>query len=100
MATSTMTEPLPVKGIQQFKFAEQQNIPSGVIQAVLMHAMQLPRSRREVYLLCDIQGHSVPEAAMILGISQTAANRRLQLARQRMYEVIEHLCAPTREPTA
>jgi len=73
-------------------------MPLGVMQAVLMHAMQLRRSCREVFLLCDIQQHRISEAAMILGISQAAANRRLQLARQRMDEVVEHLCG--RHPAA
>jgi DNA-directed RNA polymerase specialized sigma24 family protein len=92
ISTSTMTEPTPLKSIQQDPWAEQQNIPSGVMQAVLMHALQLPRNCREMFLLCDIQRHSVSEAAMILGISTTLANRRLQQARGRMDEVIRRLC--------
>jgi DNA-directed RNA polymerase specialized sigma24 family protein len=92
-----MTEPLQLKGIQQHLSSEQPDIPSGVMQAVLMHALQLRRSCREVFLLCDIQRHSVSEAAAILGISRNAANRRLQLARRRMDEVIERLCGATQE---
>jgi DNA-directed RNA polymerase specialized sigma24 family protein len=92
-----MTEPLQVKGIQQHLSAEQPNIPSGVMQAVLMHALQLPRNGREVFLLCDIQRHSVSEAAAILGISRAVANRRLQLARRRMDDVIERLCGTTQQ---
>jgi len=92
-----MTELLQVKGLQPHQLAGQQDIPSGVMQAVLMHALQLRRSCREVFLLCDIQRHSVTEAAMILGISQAAAHRRLRMARQRMNEVIEHLCGARRE---
>jgi DNA-directed RNA polymerase specialized sigma24 family protein len=99
MTISTMTEPPQVKGFRQHLLAEQPNISSGVMQAVLMHALQLRRRCREVFLLCDIQRHSVPEAAAILGISRAAANRRLQLARQRMNEVIEHLCGATQEAT-
>jgi DNA-directed RNA polymerase specialized sigma24 family protein len=95
---SIMTEPLQIKGTQQHLLAEQPNIPSGVMQAVLMHALQLRRRCREVFLLCDIQRHSVPEAAAILGISRTAANRRLQVARRRMNEVIEHLYGARQEP--
>jgi DNA-directed RNA polymerase specialized sigma24 family protein len=98
MASLAMTEPLQVKGFQQRLYSEQPNIPSGVMQAVLMHALQLRRSCREVFLLCDIQRHSVSEAAMILGISRAAAQRRLQLARRRMDEVIERLCGGTQEP--
>jgi len=95
---STMTKPVQVKGIQRHLSIEQPGIPSGVMQAVLMHALQLPRSCREVFLLCDIQRHSVSEAAEILGISGAAANKRLRLARQRMDEAIERLCAPHSEP--
>jgi len=89
-----MTKPVQVKGNQRHLSVEQTAIPSGVMQAVLMHALQLPRSCREVFLLCDIQRHSISEAAEILGISRAAANKRLRLARRRMDEVIERLCAP------
>jgi DNA-directed RNA polymerase specialized sigma24 family protein len=98
MSSFAMTEPLQVKGFQKRLYSERPNIPSGVMQAVLMHALQLRRSCREVFLLCDIQRHSVSEAAMILGISRAAALRRLQLARRRMDEVIERLCGRTQEP--
>ena len=78
--------------------AVQHSIPSGVMQAVLMHALQLRRSYREVFLLCDIQRHSLSQAAEILGITRAAAYKRLRLARRRMDEVIERLCAPHRKP--
>jgi predicted DNA-binding protein (UPF0251 family) len=95
MPISTMTKRVRVKGIQRHLSATgQSTIPSGVMQAVLMHALQLRRSCREVFLLCDIQRHSISEAAEIVGISRATANRRLRLARQRMNEVIERLCAP------
>ena len=93
-----MTEPRQLRGIQRRLPAEHRNIPSGVMQAVLMHALQLRRSCREVFLLCDIQRHSLAEAAQILGISRAAAHRRLRLARHRMDEVIEQLCSPTQQP--
>src|SRR5580692_11674222 len=95
--TSNMTEPLRVKDFQRHLSGEQRSIPSGVIQAVLMHALQLRRSCREVFLLCDIQRHSLADAAAILGISQITAKRRLQLARRRMNHVIERLCGPNQE---
>jgi DNA-directed RNA polymerase specialized sigma24 family protein len=91
-STFTMTEPLHEKDLREPLSTEQPSIPSGVMQAVLMHALQLRRSCREVFLLCDIQRNSVAEAAAILGISPSAAKRRLLLARRRMDEVIEHLC--------
>jgi DNA-directed RNA polymerase specialized sigma24 family protein len=100
MSIQTMTEPLQVqvRGIQRHTAAEHRNIPSGVMQAVLMHALQLRKSCREVFLLCDIQHHSLAEAAHILGISHATANRRLRLARSRMDEVIERLCGDMHQP--
>jgi len=101
MPISTMTKRVRVKGIQRhLSDTGQSTIPSGVMQAVLMHALQLRRSCREVFLLCDIQRHSISEAAEILGISRASANKRLRSARQRMSEVIERLCAPQTKPAA
>jgi DNA-directed RNA polymerase specialized sigma24 family protein len=87
-----MNEPFRGKQTPHYLLAGQRNIPPGVVQAVLMHALQLRRSCRDVFLLCDIQRHSIPEAALILGISRTSANRRLLQARRQMDEVIERLC--------
>jgi predicted DNA-binding protein (UPF0251 family) len=92
-----MTKRIHARGIPRRLAATQPSIPSGVMQAVLMHALQLRRSCREVFLLCDIQRHSISEAAEILGITRAAAYKRLRLARQRMDEVIERLCAPHRQ---
>jgi len=92
-----MNEPFKVKHVHRYPSGEQRSIPAGVMQAVLMHALQLQRNCREVFLLCDIQRHSLADAAAILGISQVVAKRRLQLARRRMDDVIERLCGPTRE---
>src|SRR5579863_5926009 len=101
MPISTMTKRVRVKGIQRhLSDTGQSTIPSGVMQAVLMHALQLRRNCREVFLLCDIQRHSISEAAEILGISRAAANKRLRQARERMNDVIERLCAPHSEPSA
>jgi predicted DNA-binding protein (UPF0251 family) len=100
MPISTMTKRFQARGMHRQLSAGQPGVPSGVIQAVLMHALQLRRSCREVFLLCDIQRHSVSEAAEILGISRTAATKRLRLARRRMDEVIDRLCAPYNKPVA
>src|SRR5580700_5150091 len=97
-STLTMTEPLQVKCLRERLSTEQPSMSSGVMQAVLMHALQLRRSCREVFLLCDIQRHSVAEAAAILGITRNAAKRRLLLARRRMDEVIERLWGTTHRP--
>jgi DNA-directed RNA polymerase specialized sigma24 family protein len=99
MSSLTMTEPIEVRGLQRRLSGKYPGIPSGVMQAVLMHALQLRRSCREVFLLCDIQRHSIAEAAAILGISRSAVERRLHLARRRMDEVIERLCGESSEPS-
>jgi DNA-directed RNA polymerase specialized sigma24 family protein len=66
--------------------------PAGVIQAVVMHALQLRPSSREVFVLCDIQGFSVAEAATLLGVSPEVANTRLKRARRQMGDVVSRLC--------
>jgi DNA-directed RNA polymerase specialized sigma24 family protein len=53
-------------------------------QAIVMQALQLRRTYREVFILCEIKGYTVGEAAEILGISAAAAERRLQQARRQM----------------
>lgn len=95
---NNMTESRQLRGIQRRLPVEHRDVPSGVMQAVLMHALQLRKSCREVFLLCDIQQHSLADAAQILGISRGAAIRRLRLARRRMDEVIERLCRPPQQP--
>jgi DNA-directed RNA polymerase specialized sigma24 family protein len=97
MSTSIMTEPMNAKGILQYLSDDRSELPSGMMQVVLMHALQLRQSPREVFLLCDLQGHSISEAATILGISRSVAHRRLRFARQRMKEVVERLCGPAQD---
>jgi DNA-directed RNA polymerase specialized sigma24 family protein len=53
-------------------------------QAIVMQALQLRRTYREVFILCEIKGYTAAEAAEILGISAAAAERRLQQARRQM----------------
>jgi predicted DNA-binding protein (UPF0251 family) len=66
--------------------------PNGVLQAVVMHALQLRKECREVYLLCDIQGCSITETAATLGVSVDVVIRRLKRARDQMEGVIGRLC--------
>jgi len=86
-----MTPAFRVKGLHRQRLIKEGTVSSGVMQAMLMHALQLRRSCREVFLLCDIQQHTLREAAVILGISHVTAKRRLLSARRRMHEAIEHL---------
>lgn len=53
-------------------------------QAMVMQALQLRRVYREVYILCDIKGYTLAEAAHLLNISEDAAHRRLRRARGQM----------------
>ncbi len=53
-------------------------------QALVMQALQLRRTYREVFILCDIRGYTAAEAATILGISEDSVVRRLLRARGEM----------------
>ena len=53
----------------------------GAFQCLLLRALQLPRRYREVYLLKELQGHTVMEIAAILGITAETALVRLKRAR-------------------
>jgi len=54
----------------------------GAFQCTILRALELPRAHREVFLLRDIQGHTLQEIAAILGISLETARTRLQRARR------------------
>ena len=70
------------------------------MQAVLMHALQLRKSCREVFLLCDIQRHSVAEAAQILGIRRATANRTGERPKQSLLGEARAECAKQEGPGA
>ena len=53
-------------------------------QALVMQALQLRRTHREVFILCDIRGYSVAETASMLCISEESVVRRLARARNEM----------------
>ena len=54
------------------------------LERVVMHAFGLRPVIRRAFLLCDIQGLTVAEAAPILGISPAAVTTRLDRARREM----------------
>jgi DNA-directed RNA polymerase specialized sigma24 family protein len=70
-----------------------QDVPSWVVQAVVMHALQLRSEYRDVFMLCELHGHSIPDTAAILGIGPAVVASRLKRARRRMGEVVGHLGA-------
>ena len=54
------------------------------LERIVTHAFGLRPVFRRVFLLCDIQGFTVAEAAAILGISPAAVTTRLDRARREM----------------
>lgn len=53
-------------------------------ERIVMHAFELRPAFRRAFLLCDIQGFTITEAAAILRISPTAVAVRLDRARREM----------------
>jgi len=53
----------------------------GVFQCTILRALELPKPHRDVFLLKDIQGHTLQEIAAILGISIETVQVRLERAR-------------------
>jgi DNA-directed RNA polymerase specialized sigma24 family protein len=54
----------------------------GAFQCLLLRSLELPESYRDVFLLKDVQGHSMAEIAARLGITVEAAWARLKRARR------------------
>jgi DNA-directed RNA polymerase specialized sigma24 family protein len=54
----------------------------GVFQCLLLRAFGLPKAYRDVFLLREIQGHTLAEIAAILEISPRTAVVRLKRARR------------------
>jgi Sigma-70, region 4 len=84
---------LPDTGAEPYASPYGYDIPSGITQAVLMHALQLRRCYREVFILCDVQQHTISDAAMILAITPRTVRNRLHGARREMQEVVARICA-------
>lgn len=54
------------------------------LERIVKHAFRLSPAFRRAFLLCDIQGFTVDEAAGILCISPTAVTLRLNRARREL----------------
>ncbi len=54
----------------------------GAFQLTLLRAFGLPQAYRDVFLLKEVQGHTLAEIAAILGIRIDTALVRLQRARR------------------
>ncbi len=57
---------------------------SGTFGRLLLRAFELRQPYRDVFLLRDIQGHTLSEAAGILGVSRDTAVARLKQARHEL----------------
>ena len=54
----------------------------GAFQCLLLRALQLPDAYREVFMLKEIQGHTIAEIAALLGITAETVLVRLKRARR------------------
>jgi len=53
-------------------------------QLTMLRAFLLPGACRDVYVLKDIQGYTLPEVANVLGISKDEVTKHLRRARREM----------------
>ena len=61
----------------------------GAFQCTILRALELPAAHRDVFLLREIQGHTLQEIAGILGITLETARGRLMRARREMGRVCD-----------
>jgi DNA-directed RNA polymerase specialized sigma24 family protein len=61
----------------------------GAFQRALLRAFELPKTYRDVFLLTDIQGYTLPEIASMLRISIRTAQSRLDRARREIGSVAD-----------
>lgn len=54
------------------------------IQLTMLRAFLLPPACRNVFVLRNIQGYTLPEVAAVLGIRRSEVTRHLQRARREM----------------
>jgi len=70
----------------QFALRARRSVPDtekpGAFQCLLLRAFELPKAYRDVFLLREIQGHTLGEIAAILEISPRTAVVRLKRARR------------------
>jgi len=75
--------------------AEIPQVEMQVLKGCINEAIDgLSETYREVYVLCEIEERTVPEAAAMLGISEAAAKSRLLRAREMVRDQLDHsICA-------
>jgi Sigma-70, region 4 len=55
-----------------------------LFQLTMLHAFLLPPRSRDVYVLTEMHGYTLPEVAKVLGISKDDAKKHLRRARREM----------------
>jgi len=56
-------------------------------QLTLLRALLLPQPRRDVFLLKEIQGFTLPVVATVLGITKEAVRKHLRRAKREIQQV-------------
>ena len=65
-------------------FVEPGGVQTRAFQLTLLRALLLPAPRRDVFLLKEIQGFTLPEVAAVLGITKEAVRKHLRRAIREM----------------
>jgi len=65
-------------------FVEPGGDQTRAFQLTLLRALLLPAPRRDVFLLKEIQGFTLPEVAAVLGITKEAVRKHLRRAIREM----------------
>ena len=56
-----------------------------LFQLTMLHALSLPPRSRDVFVLTEMHGYTLPEVATVLGISREDAKKHLRRARREMH---------------
>ncbi|MGC2195039.1 MAG: sigma factor-like helix-turn-helix DNA-binding protein [Terriglobales bacterium] len=55
-----------------------------LFQLTMLHALLLPHKSRDVFVLTEMHGYTLPEVAKVLGISKDDVKKHLRRARRGM----------------
>jgi RNA polymerase sigma factor (sigma-70 family) len=59
--------------------------PDRLFQLTMLRALLLPPRSRDVFVLTEMHGYTLPEVATVLGISKEDARKHLRRARREMH---------------
>jgi RNA polymerase sigma factor (sigma-70 family) len=58
-----------------------------LFQLTMLHALLLPPKSRDVFVLTEMHGYTLPEVAKVLGISKDDVKKHLRRARRGMHSI-------------